>query len=276
MNDTKLNKMHYKKVLTIAGSDSSGGAGIQADIKSISACGCYASSVITAITAQNTMGVRAIHPIPNSILKSQIEAVLDDIGTDAIKIGMLHSSESIQVVASCLDQYQIKNVVLDPVMVATSGDKLLKDEAIAYLKTLLFPKVRIITPNLPEAEIILGRKITSQSEFGAVAKELAKKFQVSVLLKAGHLNADILTDVLYDFENSICMELPSKRIKSVNTHGTGCSLSSALAAFLAKGFNISESAQRAKEYITESIKAGADYEIGKGHGPVHHFHQFWK
>lgn len=276
MNYTKLNKMHYKKVLTIAGSDSGGGAGIQADIKSISACGCYASSAITAITAQNTLGVRDIHPIPNIILRSQIEAVLDDIGADAIKIGLLHSSESIQIVANCLDQYQIKNVVLDPVMVATSGDKLLQDEAIAHLKNILFPKVRIITPNLPEAEIILGRKITSQSEFGAVAKELAEKFQVSVLLKAGHLNADILTDVLYDFENSSCTELPSKRIKSVNTHGTGCSLSSALAAFLAKGFNISESAQRAKEYITESIKAGADYEIGKGHGPVHHFHQFWK
>ncbi|WP_372645034.1 bifunctional hydroxymethylpyrimidine kinase/phosphomethylpyrimidine kinase [Ancylomarina sp.] len=267
--------MHYKKVLTIAGSDSGGGAGIQADIKSISACQCYASSAITAITAQNTIGVRDIHAIPSEILRSQIEAVLDDIGTDAIKIGMLHSPESIQIVANCLDKYQIKNVVLDPVMVATSGDKLLLDEAINHLKTVLFPKVRIITPNLPEAEILLGRKIEKQSEFRTIAKELANKYQVSVLLKAGHLNDEDLIDVLYDFESSESLDLASKRIETKNTHGTGCCLSSALASFLARGFSISESAQLAKAYITESIKAGTDYEIGKGHGPVHHFHQYW-
>jgi len=268
--------MKYNRVLTIAGSDSGGGAGIQADIKSISACGCYASSAITAITAQNTIGVRDIHPIPSAILKSQIEAVLEDIGTDAIKIGMLHSPEIIQVLADCLDKFPIKNVVLDPVMVATSGDKLLMDEAIDHLKTVLFPKVRIITPNLPEAEILLGRKIEKQSEFRSIAKELAQKYQVSVLLKAGHLTEDNLIDVLYDLEKSECVDLASKRVETKNTHGTGCSLSSALASFLARGFDISNSAKKAKDFITESIIAGRDYEIGQGHGPVHHFYQFWK
>ncbi len=268
--------MKYHKVLTIAGSDSGGGAGIQADIKTISACQCYASSAITAITAQNTLGVKDIHPVPSMTVKSQIEAVLDDIGTDAIKIGMLHSSEIIQMVADCLDNYQIKNVVLDPVMVATSGNQLLLNDAINNLITVLFPKVRVITPNLPEAEILLGRKIEKQAEFRGVAKELAEKYHVSVLLKAGHLTGDDLIDVLYDFETSQSHDLKSKRIETQNTHGTGCSLSSALASFLAKGFTISESAQRAKLYITNSIKEGRDYNIGKGHGPVHHFYQYWK
>ncbi|MRT92748.1 bifunctional hydroxymethylpyrimidine kinase/phosphomethylpyrimidine kinase [Ancylomarina sp. 16SWW S1-10-2] len=267
--------MKYNRVLTIAGSDSGGGAGIQADIKSISACGCYASSAITAITAQNTIGVRDIHSIPVAILKSQIEAVLDDIGTDSIKIGMLHSTEIIQGVADCLDKYQIKNVVLDPVMVATSGDKLLQDNAISHLKNVLFPRVRIITPNLPEAEILLGRKIKEQSRFREISKELAEMYQVSVLLKAGHLSEENLVDVIYNFETSEWTDLASKRIDTKNTHGTGCTLSSALAAFLAKGFGISESAIKAKDYIAKSIIEGTEYEIGKGHGPVHHFHQFW-
>lgn len=268
--------MKYYRVLTIAGSDSGGGAGIQADIKSISACGCYASSAITAITAQNTTGVRDIHPIPLSIFKSQIEAVLDDIGTDAIKIGMLHSTETISIVADCLDKYQIKNVVLDPVMVATSGDQLLINEAVDTMKNTLFPRVSVITPNLPEAEMLLGRKINGQSEFRLVAKELAETYQVSVLLKAGHLDDECLIDVLYDFENKLYVDLASKRIKSKNTHGTGCSLSSALAAFLAKGYSLSESAQKAKAFISGAIEAGREYEIGNGHGPVHHFHKFWK
>lgn len=268
--------MQYKKVLTIAGSDSGGGAGIQADIKSISACGCYASSAITAITAQNTVEVRAIHTIPNEILKLQIKAVLDDIGADAIKIGMLHSPEAIQTVADCLDDYQIKNIVLDPVMVATSGNQLLMDKAIHQLKKLLFPKVSLITPNLPEAEILLGRKIECQAEFRGIAQELAERFQVSVLLKAGHLDDDDLIDVLYDYEKSESLDLASKRIHTQNTHGTGCSLSSALASFLAKGHSLAESAQLAKTFITESIKAGSVYKIGQGHGSVHHFHQFWE
>ncbi len=268
--------MKYNRVMTIAGSDSGGGAGIQADIKSISACACYATSAVTAITAQNTLGVRDIHTIPIPILKSQIEAILDDIGTDAIKIGMLHSVEIIQLVADCLDKYRIENVVLDPVMLATSGDKLLMDEAIEHLKTVLFPRVKIITPNLPEAEILLGRSIADQAEFRTVAKELAEKYHVSVLLKAGHLTGEYLIDVLYDFEAKTYLNLKSKRINTKNTHGTGCSLSSALASFLAQGFNISESAQMAKKFINKAIIAGVDYEIGQGHGPVHHFHKYWR
>jgi hydroxymethylpyrimidine/phosphomethylpyrimidine kinase len=265
--------MKYNRVLSIAGSDSGGGAGIQADIKAISACGAYAATAITAITVQNTVGVSNVHAIPNQILKEQIEAVLSDIGADAIKIGMLHSSETIQVVCDCLDRYQIKNVVLDPVMVATSGDKLLQDEAIHTLKEDLIPRVRVITPNIPEAEILLGEKINKQEDLSVKAKALAEKFKVSVLLKAGHLSEDELTDIFYDFEKKELVEMKSKRLYTKNTHGTGCTMSSSFAAYLAQDFDLQTSARNAKDYINNAIKAGADYEIGEGHGPVHHFYK---
>jgi len=266
--------MKYNRVLSIAGSDSGGGAGIQADIKAISACGAYAATAITAITVQNTVGVSNVHAIPNQILKEQIEAVLSDIGADAIKIGMLHSSETIQVVCDCLDRYQIKNVVLDPVMVATSGDKLLQDEAIHTLKEDLIPRVRVITPNIPEAEILLGEKINKQEDLSVKAKALAEKFKVSVLLKAGHLSEDKLTDTFYDFEKKELVEMKSKRLYTKNTHGTGCTMSSSFAAYLAQDFDLQTSAYNAKDYINNAIKAGADYEIGEGHGPVHHFYKW--
>jgi hydroxymethylpyrimidine/phosphomethylpyrimidine kinase len=265
--------MKYNRVLSIAGSDSGGGAGIQADIKAISACGAYAATAITAITVQNTVGVSNVHAIPNQILKEQIEAVLSDIGADAIKIGMLHSSETIQVVCDCLDRYQIKNVVLDPVMVATSGDKLLQDEAIHTLKEDLIPRVRVITPNIPEAEILLGEKINKQEDLSVKAKALAEKFKVSVLLKAGHLSEDELIDIFYDFEKKELVEMKSKRLYTKNTHGTGCTMSSSFAAYLAQDFDLQTSARNAKDYINNAIKAGADYEIGEGHGPVHHFYK---
>lgn len=265
--------MKYNRVLSIAGSDSGGGAGIQADIKAISACGAYAATAITAITVQNTVGVSNVHAIPNQILKEQIEAVLSDIGADSIKIGMLHSSETIQVVCDCLDRYQIKNVVLDPVMVATSGDKLLQDEAIHTLKEDLIPRVRVITPNIPEAEILLGEKINKQEDLSVKAKALAEKFKVSVLLKAGHLSEDELTDIFYDFEKKELVEMKSKRLYTKNTHGTGCTMSSSFAAYLAQDFDLQTSARNAKDYINNAIKAGADYEIGEGHGPVHHFYK---
>ncbi len=268
--------MKYRRVLTIAGSDSGGGAGIQADIKSISACGCFATSAITAITAQNTLGVRDIHPIPAKILSSQISAVLEDIGTDAVKIGMLHSSEVIKVVAEMLSKFAVKNVVLDPVMVATSGDKLLQDEAICSLQQDLIPLARIITPNIPEAEILLDKKITNQEQLPEFALELAERYKVSVLLKAGHLQDDELVDVFYDFEEKKANLLQSKRLSTKNTHGTGCTLSSALAAFLAQGHSLKESVCLAREYLSEAIKVGADYTLGEGHGPVHHFHKFWE
>jgi hydroxymethylpyrimidine/phosphomethylpyrimidine kinase len=268
--------MRYKRVLTIAGSDSGGGAGIQADIKTISACGCFATSAITAITAQNTLGVSAIHTVPNLILEKQIRAVLDDIGTDAVKIGMLHSSGTIITVAETLAPYRIRNIVLDPVMVATSGDKLLMDEAVEALKLHMIPGVRIITPNIPEAEILLGRKMDSQADLLPYARDLGKEFGVSVLLKAGHLRENVLRDVFYNSENRETMELPSERIKTRNTHGTGCTLSSALASYLARGKSMEDAVRSAKQYMSNTIRSGAGYTTGKGHGPVHHFYQYWK
>ncbi|MDZ8119924.1 bifunctional hydroxymethylpyrimidine kinase/phosphomethylpyrimidine kinase [Pontiella agarivorans] len=265
--------MKYSTVLSIAGSDSGGGAGIQADIKAISACGGYAATAITAITVQNTVGVSNVHPIPPQILEEQIEAVLSDIGANAIKIGMLHSAEIIDVVCRALDRYAIENVVLDPVMVATSGDILLQNEALTALREKLIPKARIITPNIPEAEILLDAPIAADDDLPRCAAELADRYQVSVLLKAGHLDGDTLTDVLYDFEKKENLLLQSERIRTRNTHGTGCTLSSSLAAFLARGFDLQDAVQRAKAYISHAIIGGAAYEIGSGHGPVKHFHE---
>ena len=265
------NQMKYNTVLTIAGSDSGGGAGIQADIKAISAMGCFASSAITAITAQNTLGVDAVHPVPLDILAAQIDAVLSDIGTDAIKIGMLHSAEVVSLVANKIEQYGITNVVLDPVMVSTSGHRLIEIEAIEVLKQRLIPLARVITPNLPEAEILSGCTITAQQEFPQIATLLSHNNRTSVLLKAGHLNGDTLTDYFYNAEDGSMTLLPSKRVDTRNTHGTGCTLSSALAAALARGESLTEAAISAKRYIEQAIITGAKYDIGHGHGPVNHF-----
>ena len=192
----------YNRVLTIAGSDSGGGAGIQADIKAISACGCYAASAITAITVQNTLGVEAVHAVPLDILEGQIVAVLSDIGADAVKIGMLHSSEVVRLVRKLLDRFDVKNVVLDPVMVSTSGHKLIEDEAIDALREVLLPRSRVITPNIPEAEILLGGvELKEQKELPQAAEKLASMYGTSVLLKAGHLTEDKLVDIFYDAEN---------------------------------------------------------------------------
>lgn len=265
------NQMKYNTVLTIAGSDSGGGAGIQADIKAISAMGCFATSAITAITAQNTLGVDAVHPVPLDILAAQIDAVLSDIGTDAIKIGMLHSAEVASLVADKIEQYGITNVVLDPVMVSTSGHKLIEDNAIEIMKNRLIPLARVITPNLPEAEILSGCTITAQQEFPQIATLLSHNNSTSVLLKAGHLNGDTLTDYFYNAEDGSMTLLPSKRVDTRNTHGTGCTLSSALAAALARGESLTEAAISAKRYIEQAIITGAKYDIGHGHGPVNHF-----
>ena len=265
------NQMKYNTVLTIAGSDSGGGAGIQADIKAISAMGCFASSAITAITAQNTLGVDAVHPVPLDILAAQIDAVLSDIGTDAIKIGMLHSAEVVSLVADKIERYGITNVVLDPVMVSTSGHKLIEDNAIEIMKNRLIPLARVITPNIPEAEILSECTITAQQEFPQIATLLSHNNSTSVLLKAGHLNGDTLTDYFYNAEDGTMTLLPSKRVDTRNTHGTGCTLSSALAAALARGESLTEAAISAKRYIEQAIITGAKYDIGHGHGPVNHF-----
>ena len=215
-------KKKYKKVLTIAGSDPSGGAGIQADLKTFSACGCFGASAIVAVVDENTVGVTGVHPVPIDFVTGQIKSVLDDIGADAIKIGMLHSSELIRAVKQTLAMYCIRDIVLDPVMVATSGDKLLQDEAIETLKRELIPFARVITPNIPEAEVLLSRKIGRQSDLPVVIRELSVGGGVSVLLKGGHLKEELLTDVFYNAETDEIIELSSERIYTKNTHGTGC------------------------------------------------------
>ena len=259
-------------VLTIAGSDSGGGAGIQADIKSISANGCFAASAITAITAQNTLGVNAVEGLSIEIIEGQIDAVLSDIGADSIKIGMLHSAEVVQCVARMLRKYNIKDVVLDPVMVSTSGHRLIEESAIEVLKAELMPMARVITPNIPEAEILLGEAISKQGDLPAAARRLAEQYGVSVLLKAGHLVNDELIDIFYNHETEEVVELSARRIDTRNTHGTGCTLSSAFAAQLAKGLSLTEAARAAKHYINQAIIHGAHQEIGHGHGPVAHFY----
>lgn len=264
---------NYPRVLTIAGSDSGGGAGIQADIKSISANGCFAASAITAITAQNTLGVNAVEGLSIDIIEGQIDAVLSDIGADSIKIGMLHSSEVVQCVARMLRKYNIKDVVLDPVMVSTSGHRLIEESAIEVLKAELMPMARVITPNIPEAEILLGEAISEQGDLPAAARRLAEKYGVSVLLKAGHLVNDELIDIFYNHETEEVVELSARRVDTRNTHGTGCTLSSAFAAQLAKGLSLTEAARTAKHYINQAIIHGANQEIGHGHGPVAHFYK---
>ena len=264
---------HYRKVLSIAGSDSGGGAGIQADIKTISACGCYAATAITAITVQNTLGVQAVHAVPTEILRGQIDAVLSDIGADAVKIGMLHSSEVVRLVREMLIRFNAENIVLDPVMVSTSGHRLIEEDAIASLRTELLPLARVITPNIPEAEILLGgRKLCFQSELPDAARELAESSGASVLLKAGHLSEEDLSDIFYDLEDGKCYSLTSKRIHTKNTHGTGCTMSSAFASMLAKGMSLPDAAKAAKDFINGAILSGKDYEIGHGFGPVNHLY----
>ena len=264
-------KKRYNTVLTIAGSDSGGGAGIQADIKAISAMGCYAASAITAITVQNTLGVQAVHPVPLDILRGQIDAVLSDIGADAVKIGMLHSSEVVILVAEMIEKYGIMNVVLDPVMISTSGHRLIEEDAVEVIKSRLLPLARVITPNVPEAEILAGCKIAGEDEFEAIARRLSDNGNVSVLMKAGHLSGDSLVDYFYNAEDDTITRLQSKRVQTKNTHGTGCTLSSAFAAALAKGEGLTMAATSAKRYIEQAIISGAAYEIGGGHGPVNHF-----
>ena len=264
-------KTPYQSVLTIAGSDSGGCAGIQADIKSISACGAYAASVITATTAQNTQGVLDIHPIPVSHIEKQLDAVFKDINFGAIKIGMLHSCEVIHTIASKLSEYKATNIVIDPVMVATSGDKLITNGAINCLKQLL-PQASLITPNSKEAEILIGHTIDYHNS-EATAKEIGMQFKTSVLLKGGHLEdtTDDMFDVLYQYTNDKIVVIKNPRIHTNNTHGTGCSLSSSIAAFLSKGYDLENAVKKACQYINHAIDNGKDKILGKGNGPINHF-----
>ncbi len=276
MSNTSENTVRtYRRVLSIAGSDSGGGAGVQADLKTFSALGCYGMTVLTALTAQNTQGVRDIHPVPSSFVQAQLGAVLDDIGVDAVKIGMLFSADVIKDVASVLTERNIKNIVLDPVMVAQSGDKLLEERAIEAMGQSLMPAADLITPNLPEAEVLLQQSIDNVEAMHQSARELAAFGSRAVLLKGGHREGKESTDILYIRDEDRTVELRAEYILTRNNHGTGCTLSSAIAAHLAHGLDMEEAVRRGKEYITQAILAGADYRLGRGHGPVHHFFKFW-
>lgn len=271
----------YYRALTIAGSDSGGGAGIQADLKTFSALGCYGMSVITAITAQNTRAVTGIHPVPPEMIAKQIDAVLSDIGADVVKIGMLHSAETIRLVTQRLRQHQINTIVVDPVMVAKSGDKLLLDEAIEALAEELLPIATVITPNLPEAATLLNGSIlefeqADRAGLEIICRQLARFGSQAVLLKGGHLHSAKSGDTLYLPEENRLLFFDGERIETPNTHGTGCTLSSAIAAYLAKGEKIPHAVASAKQYLAGAIQAGAAYHIGDGYGPLHHFYQWWK
>jgi hydroxymethylpyrimidine/phosphomethylpyrimidine kinase len=259
----------YPRLLTIAGSDSGGGAGIQADLKTFAALGCYGMSAITAVTAQNTCGVRGIHAVPPAMLAAQIDAVLEDMGADAVKIGMLRDPETVQTVASAITRHGITRVVLDPVMVATSGDALMARETVAVLVAELFPLATVITPNLDEAALLLGRPVSAEAELAQAAEDLLALGAPAVLLKGGHLQGERMVDLLAQ-PGQAPLPFCTPRIASVNTHGTGCTLSSAIACFLALGADLREAAQSAKDYVHAAIAAGADVRVGHGHGPLNH------
>ena len=278
--------MKYYRLLTIAGSDSGGGAGIQADLKTFAALECYGMSVICTLTAQNTQAVTGIYPVSPEFISLQIDAVMEDIGVDAVKIGMLHSPEVIITVTERLKYYRTPNIVVDPVMVSTGGDKLLQDDAVDALKTILFPIASVITPNLPEAAILLNQPVEAlleadSSQLETACKNLSVFGAQAVVLKGGHAisrfkSENRILDLLYTTKNDRISRFESKRIDTRNTHGTGCTLSSAIAAQLAKGNSLEDAVMQAKTYITEALEAGSAYQIGNGHGPVHHFHKYWK
>lgn len=263
--------MHYVKTLTIAGSDNGGGAGIQADIKTMSALGCYASSVVTAVTAQNTKQVFCIQNIEYAVVEAQLRAVLTDLHPDAIKIGMVGCAENIKTIAQVLAEYNDIPVVIDPVMVSTSGNKLMEEEAIGIFCQHLLPMATVLTPNIAEAEVLARRTITTVADIDEAAEQILKLGCKALLIKGGHIEGNEKTDRLYFSDNSKPLIFESETIDSFNTHGTGCTLSSAIAAFLARGLRLEEAVAMAKNYISQAIRAGANVCIGGGHGAVNHF-----
>lgn len=264
--------------LTIAGVDPSGGAGILADIKTMSALGAYGMAVVAALTAQNTQTVAGILPIPPAFVAEQIDTLFADVRVDAVKIGMLGQQAVIRAVAERLAHWQPEHLVIDPVMVAKSGDHLLERQAIHELRDNLLPLATILTPNLPEAGVLLGSSaVESLKEMRRVAEKLRRllndRGERWVFLKGGHLPGDDTIDILYDGDRLI--ELPGQRIDTPNTHGTGCTLSAALAALLPQANDVPEAARRAKAYLVAAIARSSALTVGKGHGPVHHFHEWW-
>jgi hydroxymethylpyrimidine/phosphomethylpyrimidine kinase len=261
--------------VTVAGSDSSGGAGIQADLKTFAALGVYGASVITALTAQNTRGVKAIHDVPPDFIAAQIDAAFSDLDIGAVKIGMLSQVATIEVVAKSLDRYRAKNIVLDPVMIATSGDRLLASDAVEALRKLLIPRALVVTPNLPEAAALADASpARNEQEMEIQARELLALGVPNVLIKGGHGSGEESVDLLIG--QGTVLRLSARRVDTKNTHGTGCTLSSAIAAGLAKGLDLKTAVQNAKAYVTGAIAAADKLKVGRGHGPVHHFHAIWR
>lgn len=263
-------KYKYPAVLTIAGSDSGGGAGIQADLKTFSALGCFGTSAITAITVQNTLGVSTIHSIPAEIVEGQIRAILEDIKPAAIKIGMVHSAELAQTIAAVLQDYPSIPVIFDPVMVATSGDKLIKNGTINTLKQALLPLSTLVTPNLDEAAILAEMEIADVKAMEIAAKKIISLGSKAVLVKGGHLKGKQLFDIYLD-ESGQKQIFESEAVETNNTHGTGCSLSSAIAAFTARNMELIPAIASAKKYIHQAIDDGKDVKTGEGNGPLNHF-----
>lgn len=266
-----MNTKHYPCVLTIAGSDCSGGAGIQADIKTISALGAYAASVITAVTVQNTRGVTGVHHIPAEIISDQIKAVMEDIRPVAIKIGMVTDAETVYAIAETLRRFNPQYLVFDPVMISSSGRKLMEDNAIEAIKKELFPLCSLITPNMDEASFLLQRNILSTDDMKVAARDLLHYGSQSVLLKGGHLKGESACDILQTTDIQTPYTFHAPKIESKNTHGTGCTLSSAIATHLALGKNTIQAVKKAKEYVSHCLEYGKDVCIGDGHGPMNHF-----
>ena len=257
--------------MTIAGSDSGAGAGIQADLKTFAAMGVYGTSVLTAITAQNTMRVANAMELPASLVASQIDAVLTDIGTDAVKTGMLSSSAIIEVVSAKIREHGISDLVVDPVMVAKGGDRLLREDAVDALKTLLIPLARVVTPNRHEAEVVTGREVQTLDDAREAARAIVEMGARAAIVKGGHFEGPA-TDILYDGQEFRAFTAP--RVDTTSTHGTGCTFASAIAAGLAQGKSVRDSVAEAKRYVTEAIRTA--FPMGDGHGPLNHFHAMWE
>lgn len=267
-------KKRYKRALSIAGFDGSGGAGIQADLKTFSALGCYGMTVLTALPVQNTQGVRSIYELSLSCIEEQMRALFEDVGADVVKVGMLHRPEIVELVVNVLKEYcgQIP-VVVDPVMVAKSKDRLLAKEAVVALKEQLLPITEVLTPNIPEAEDLLDKRIETESEMEEAAKAFCKLGVKAAVVKGGHFGGELSRDCLY--HNGEVYWFGAERVKTKNTHGTGCTFSAAIAAFLARGYGVVEAVEGAKEYLTGALYSGAEYELGHGNGPVNHFYAIW-
>ena len=268
---TETRTQRYPRVLSIAGSDSGGGAGIQADLKTFSALGCFGMTAITALTAQNTTGVRSIHGVPAAMLRDQIDAVVEDIGVDAVKIGMLHSADLAAVVAQAIDRHQLEPVVFDPVMIATSGAVLIDQAAVAVLVGALFPRATLVTPNLDEAGFLVGRTLRTPADMVDAAMVLMERGARAVLLKGGHLAGNLVSDLLL-LPGGEQIWLEGARIKTPNTHGTGCTLSSAIAAHLALGACLPDAVRLARDFVRAGLEAGALVRTGHGSGPLNHGH----